>query len=87
MEFEWDEEKAAKTKMARGLDFWAAARLWDDPDSIEVPVRSESESRCAKIGMLDGQVHTAIFTLRDTKIRIISIRRAHPKEIVVYEKK
>ena len=85
MVFEWDEEKSRETKEGRGLDFNEARQLWDDLDSIEVQARCETESRWAKVGILNGQIHTAIFTLRGKKIRIISVRRAHPKEIAVYE--
>jgi uncharacterized DUF497 family protein len=85
MAFEWDEEKSRKTMRERGLDFKEAAKLWDDLDSIEVLAFSDKESRWAKIGTLNGQLHTAIFTLRGKKVRIISVRRAHPKEIAFYE--
>ena len=85
MVFEWDEEKSRKTKQERGLDFNDASQLWGDIDSIEVPVYCETESRWAKVGILNGQIHTAIFTLRGKKTRIISVRRAHTKEIAFYE--
>lgn len=85
MDFEWDDKKSRKTKQERGLDFNDASQIWDDRESLEIPVRSETESRWAKVGMFNGQVHTAIFTLRGTKIRIISVRRAHLKEIEFYE--
>jgi uncharacterized protein len=84
VEFEWDEEKSGRTKQQRGLSFSDAVHIWYDSDAIEISVRAETEVRWAKIGKLSGQIHTAIFTLRGTKIRIISVRRSHPKEIAFY---
>lgn len=31
MEFEWDETKREKTLAERGIDFWDAVLIWDDP--------------------------------------------------------
>lgn len=31
MEFEWDEVKREKTLAERGIDFWDAVLIWDDP--------------------------------------------------------
>jgi len=31
MEFEWDENKRIKTLEQRGIDFWDAVLIWDDP--------------------------------------------------------
>jgi hypothetical protein len=37
------------------------------------------------IGKIDQKVWTAIITQRGENIRIISVRRAHPKEERIYE--
>jgi uncharacterized protein len=85
MKFEWDEAKSKETKIDRGLDFNDARDIWNDEDSVEMIARSETEPRWAKIGFTKGAVHTAIFTIRNNKIRIISVRRAHPNEEKIYE--
>lgn len=87
MEFEWDNEKFQKTQAERGLNFNDATPLWEDPESIEIPARSETELRWAKIGRFNNQVYTAVFTLRGKKIRIISMRRSSSKEAVFYGQK
>lgn len=61
--------------------------LWLDQEAIEVPARSLGEERWARIGMLDGIVHTVIFTMRGEKVRIISVRRSKPSEADYYGKK
>ena len=87
MEFEWDAEKSQRTYENRGLSFEDAERIWLDEEAIEVPARSLGEERWARIGTLNGVVHTVIFTKRERKIRIISVRRAKPSEEQYYGKK
>ncbi len=67
MAFEWDEEKSRKTKRERGLDFNEASQLWGDLDSIEVPAFCEIEPRWVKVGIVNGQILAAIFTVRGKK--------------------
>jgi uncharacterized DUF497 family protein len=44
-----------------------------------------AEPRVAVIGKIDLKIWTAIITQRGENIRIISVRRAHPKEEKIYE--
>jgi len=85
--FEFDQEKSARTKADpnRGIDFVEAQALWLDPNRIEVPLPFAAEPRVAVIGKIDLKTWTAITTQRGENIRIISIRRAHPKEERIYE--
>ncbi len=45
MEFEFDAKKSSSNKMKHGIDFRQAQKLWDDPDLIEIPVRTSDEPR------------------------------------------
>jgi len=45
MEFEFDPQKSDKNKIKHGIDFNEAQELWDDPDLIEIPVRTSDEPR------------------------------------------
>ena len=85
MQFEWDSKKNELTKQDRGISFEDAVQPWYAESSIEVPAKTEGEIRLAKIGVLFGKVHVCIFTYREEKIRIISLRRAHPNEEKKYE--
>ena len=87
MPFEYDPEKSARTKADpnRGIDFEEAQALWLDPGVIEVPLPFEVEPRLAVIGKIGPRIWTAIVTQRGENIRIISVRRAHPKEEKIYE--
>ena len=43
MEYEFDPAKCAVNKEKHGIDFLEAQILWDDPDLIEIPVRTVDE--------------------------------------------
>lgn len=85
MEFEYDPNKSAANKIKHGMDFEEARELWEDPNAIRIPARSDVETRFAAVGLIDGRFWTAFFTYRDTTIRIISVRRSREKEIAKYE--
>jgi uncharacterized DUF497 family protein len=85
MEFEFDDKKSASNKMKHGIDFEQAQRLWDDPDLIEIPVRTSDEPRFLVIGRICGKHFSGIITYRGDKIRIISVRRSRKEEVNIYE--
>jgi len=85
MEFEFDDNKSVSNKMKHGIDFKQAQKLWDDPDLIEIPVRTSDEPRFLVIGKIDGKYWSGIITYRGDKIRIISVRRARKEEVNIYE--
>jgi uncharacterized protein len=85
MKFEFDTEKSEANKMKHGIDFLEAQAIWDDPDRLQVPARTEGEPRWMLIGRVGERIWSAIFTLRDDQVRIISVRRSRPMEVERYE--
>jgi len=85
MEFEFNAKKSNSNKIKHGIDFNEAQALWDDPDLIEIPVRTSDEPRFLVIGIISGKHWSAVITYRAAKIRIISVRRARQEEIDIYE--
>lgn len=85
MKFEFDPEKNGANKVKHGIDFVEAQALWDDPDRLVVPARTQGEPRLMLIGRVDGKHWSAIFTIRDDKTRIISVRRSRTQEVQRYE--
>ena len=85
MEFEFDPQKSKSNKAKHGIDFEEAQELWNDPDCIGFPARSEDEDRFALLAMFDGKLWVAFFTHRGDRIRIISTRRARTNERNLYE--
>ncbi len=83
--FEFDEEKSRANLAKHGIDFHHAQRLWDDPDRMEVPVESVREPRWMVIAELDERIWAAVITWRESRIRIISVRRARSDEEELYE--
>jgi hypothetical protein len=86
MEFEFDPKKSEGNLEKHGLDFEQAKALWLDIKAVEVPARSETEIRKMLIAKHGGKVWTAIFTEREGKVRIISVRRAREDEEALYGK-
>jgi len=85
MEFEFDDNKSTSNKMKHGIDFKEAQKLWDDPDLIEVPVKTSDEPRFLVVGRIADKYWSGIITYRNDKIRIISVRRARKEEVNIYE--
>jgi len=85
MEFEFDPKKSAKNKDKHGIDFLHAQQLWNDPDSIGFPARSDDEDRFALLALHRGRIWVAFYTIRDDRVRLISVRRARPREKEIYE--
>jgi hypothetical protein len=87
MRFEFDPAKSARTKADpnRQIDFIEAQAIWRDADRLEIPLPFSAETRWAIIGKIAGKHWTLIFTRREDRIRIISVRRSHPKEIQLYQ--
>ena len=85
MDFEFDPDKSAANAAKHGIDFEAAQALWSDPFLIEAPALTEDEPRFLAVGRIGGRHWTAVFTLREGRVRIISVRRARKKEIERYE--
>lgn len=85
MEFEFDPQKSDFNKTKHGIDFISAQQLWEDSSRIVVPARTSDEPRYLLIGKVAAKHWSAVFTLREETIRIISVRRSRPEEIEIYE--
>ena len=85
MTFEFDEQKSKRNKEKHGIDFVESQRIWEDPEVVMIPAKIISESRYLLIGKYDNSIWSAIFTLRNQKIRIISVRRSRKNEEEIYK--
>lgn len=85
MEFEFDPRKSESNKKKHGIDFSEAQALWDDPEVIEIPVRTSGEARFLVIGKISGKHWSGVITYRQGKIRIVSVRRSRKEEVDIYE--
>ncbi|NET04640.1 MAG: BrnT family toxin [Merismopedia sp. SIO2A8] len=85
MNFEFDNNKSQSNKVKHGIDFVEAQTLWDDPDRLEVRVKTSDEPRFMIIGRIGTKTWSAVVTYRGENIRIISVRRARNTEVELYE--
>lgn len=90
--FEWDLEKATSNLIKHGISFEIAARVFADVFALTLQDRIvDGERRWQTIGLIDGFLvvlvaHTIIESDDESEIiRIISARKAEPKERKRYE--
>ena len=83
--FEYDEAKSIINLEKHGIDFVEAQRLWDDKNAIDAVTDTKNEKRFIHVGKLSDKAYSAIYTIRGSRIRLISVRRARAKEVQKYE--
>jgi hypothetical protein len=90
MVFAWDERKNLINRRKHGVSFETAARIFEDPNVVSYRDRVvEEEERWHAIGCAGGiaillVVHTSEEQYGEYQIRIISARKASPRERALY---
>ena len=81
MPFEWDPGKAEANRRKHGVDFADAVGVFEDPYALSRPDPFPAEERVATLGrdFLDRLI-VVVWTFRGAAIRLISARRARPRE-------
>lgn len=84
--YEWDEAKRQANFAKHGVDF-ATAEGFDWDTALVMPDlrRDFGEPRFVAFGFIDRRLRSLIFTPRGGKARIISLRKANPREIRHHE--
>ena len=80
-DFEYDPAKSAANRDKHGIDFVQAQVLWDGTGAVK-PVPHVGEKRLMRVGRIGLKVWAAVFTMRDGRVRLISVRRARHEEEV-----
>ncbi|PNG25319.1 BrnT family toxin [Methylocella silvestris] len=86
MDFEWDETKRLKNIKKHALDFIDAVVLFSNPHLTGLAKTIDAEERQLATGMIEDVCVNAVFTMRGSTIRIISMRRARDAEKQRYQK-
>ncbi|MCY4429792.1 MAG: BrnT family toxin [Rhodospirillales bacterium] len=83
--FEWDDAKNNACFERRGFDFAYAVRVFFDPQRIVVQDRRRDygEDRYRLLG--GRRPYVVVYTVWSSVVRIISARKASPKEVADYE--
>jgi len=90
LQFEWDEAKSTANVHKHGISFEEAITIFGDPNAITIfdAEHSDAEDRFIDIGLsVSGRVLVVVYTERDSRIRIISCRKATPAERRQYERR
>lgn len=80
MDIEFDQTKDAANLEKHGVSLARASEM-EILAFIEDARQSYGETRYRAWGKIDGAYHCLAFTYRDGRVRAISLRRAHQKEI------
>lgn len=84
LEFGWDKGNLEKSRRKHGVASEEAESVFSDPNLLIIADQkhSEAEERFAIVGKSkEGRSLFIVFTWREKKIRIISARRIHGKEV------
>jgi len=87
-QYEWDEDKARINLRKHRVSFQEGATIFNDllVATLPDPDHSHDEQRYIAIGRsVRGQILVVVFTEREDKIRVISCRKATPRERRAYE--
>jgi len=84
--FEYDDNKNQSNLVKHGIDFVEAQKLWEDPDFLEIPTRTQDELRFLVIAKINGKHWSGVITYRNQNIRFISVRRSRTQEVNLYER-
>jgi uncharacterized DUF497 family protein len=85
VEFEYDPAKSLSNAQKHGIDFEQAKELWNDPRGASRRAKPVGgEPRFSLIATWRGKIWFAVYTLREGRIRLISVRRASDDERKLY---
>ena len=90
MKIIWDTKKAAANiRKHSGIEFSHAATVLDDPMAVTIEDSQHGEQRFVTIGSdILGRVLVVVYAYAgEEEIRLISARKATPKERKTYEEK
>jgi uncharacterized protein len=85
MNFQWDKEKSKANKEKHGISFEEAINLWENPVLMLPSKSSLEEQRFLVIGQISNAYWTAVITMREGEVRLISVRRSRKDERELYE--
>jgi len=86
VKFEWDSKKAISNLKKHGVNFADAVTVLEDERAITIADDFPHEERSITIGMdSSGRILVVAHTWRETRLRIISARKATTNEIMQYK--
>ena len=87
MGYEWDPQKEKTNYAKHGVHFADAVGALEDERALSEPDDSTSEPRTRTLGTdFLGRIVVVVYTLRGEDIRLISARKAKPRQRASYER-
>ena len=84
MRYEWDNNKNISNIAKHGVDFETINNFNWESAIINQQIKKD-ELRYIALGLITDRLHGVIYTNRNSRIRIISMRKANKREIKYYE--
>ncbi len=86
MEYEWDENKRQINHQKHGLDFAIAYQIYESPEKLTLSSDYVGERREIDLAPVGHEllVLTMVYTYREEKVRVISLRKASRQERRLY---
>lgn len=88
MEYEVDPDKDEANRFKHGLRLSFGLRVFDDDNHIVIASHRliDGEERFKAIGLVDGNLQTAVHVWRGETVRLISVRRSNTSEQRDYDR-
>jgi hypothetical protein len=81
LNYQWDFDKAKSNIRKHGIRFADAVAVFEDEMALTIPDQRFEEDRWITIGMdFLGRLLVVVYTWRVDEIRVISARKATPRE-------
>ena len=83
--YAWDERKRVSNLRKHGVDF-AIVQNFDFETALVLRDNRKNygEERYRAYGTINGRLHALVFTRREGRIRVISLRKSNAREIAAY---
>jgi uncharacterized protein len=83
--YAWDERKRVSNLRKHGVDF-AIVQNFDFETALVLRDNRKNygEERYRAYGTINGRLHALVFTRREGRIRVISLRKSNAREIATY---
>ena len=83
MRYDWDEAKRLSNIEKHGVDFVSSEDFEWDAAFIRAS-QSSNEPRLVALGPIDDRLHVLVFSIETRTVRIISLRKANKREVLLY---
>ena len=85
MGISFDPSKSQRNELERGLPFSLVEELdWSTARMVEDVREKYGERRYLVLGMIRERLHAMVFTPREGRVHVISLRKANQREVKQY---